>query len=160
MTGIYVAASGVGGFLSRFLSGVLTEHFGWRASFFGLAVVTLACAVRRRKLMPRERRFLRSGEHLGTASASWRRISGTRSSSPPTPSGSACCSHSSRIFTYINFVLAAPPFLLSTAALGAIFVVYLVGVVLAAVDRAAGRSASGGAASSRWRAACGSRASR
>src|SRR3546814_10530569 len=33
-------------------------------------------------------------------------------------------------FTYVNFHLAAPPFRLSPAALGAVFTVYLVGVVV------------------------------
>ena len=33
-------------------------------------------------------------------------------------------------FTYVNFYLAAPPFGLSTAALGLLFVVYLVGAVV------------------------------
>jgi len=36
-------------------------------------------------------------------------------------------------FTYINFYLAAPPFLLGTAALGLLFVVYLVGAVITPV---------------------------
>jgi MFS family permease len=36
-------------------------------------------------------------------------------------------------FTYVNFYLAAPPFLLSTAALGLLFVVYLVGAVVTPV---------------------------
>ena len=40
-------------------------------------------------------------------------------------------------FTYINFYLAAPPFSLSTTALGLLFVVYLVG---AAVTPTAGRA--------------------
>ena len=34
------------------------------------------------------------------------------------------------VFTYITFYLAAPPFLLSTAQLSLLFVVYLVGLVV------------------------------
>ncbi|MBV9521651.1 MAG: MFS transporter, partial [Alphaproteobacteria bacterium] len=34
------------------------------------------------------------------------------------------------LFTYVNFLLAAPPYALSTAALGSIFIVYLLGVVV------------------------------
>jgi predicted MFS family arabinose efflux permease len=59
-------------------------------------------------------------------------------------------------FTYVNFYLAAPPFSLSTAALGLLFVVYLVGAVVTplvgrAIDRMGHRFAltlafSGGAA--------------
>jgi predicted MFS family arabinose efflux permease len=129
MTGIYVAASGVGGFLSRFLSGILAQHFGWRAAFFGLAVVTLACAVGSAAFIPRERRFTKSG---GLA-PSFRAMAGHLRD----PSFMATCAVGwgvlfsfVGVFTYINFVLAAPPFSFSTAALGAIFVVYLVGVVV------------------------------
>ena len=129
MTGIYVAASGVGGFLSRFLSGVLTEHFGWRASFFGLAVVTLACAVTAAKVMPHERRFLRSGSILAGVGFMAAHLRNTQLLATYAV-GFGVLFAFVGIFTYINFVLAAPPFLLSTEALGAIFVVYLVGVVL------------------------------
>src|ERR1700749_4241346 len=41
VTGVYTAASVSGGFLSRFLSALLTDHFGWRNAFLGLALVNL-----------------------------------------------------------------------------------------------------------------------
>lgn len=129
MTGIYVAASGIGGFLSRFLSGILAEHYGWHASFFGLAVVTLACAVGCALLLPRERRFRRSSGVLagiGFMAAHLRNAQLLATFAV----GFGVLFSFVGVFTYINFVLAAPPFSLSTAALGTIFVVYLVGVAL------------------------------
>jgi MFS family permease len=129
MTGLYVAASGVGGFLSRFLSGILAEHWGWRAAFFGLALVTLACAVTSAVFMPKERRFLKSG---GFAAGIGFMLAHLRNPQllATYAVGFGVLFAFVGIFTYINFVLAAPPFLLSTQALGAIFVVYLVGIVL------------------------------
>src|SRR5487761_1186614 len=130
MTGIYVAASGIGGFLSRFLSGELAEHYGWHAAFFGLAAVTLACAAGSALLLPRERRFLRSSGVLagiGFMAAHLRNPQLLATFAV----GFGVLFSFVAVFTYINFVLAAPPFALSTAALGTIFVVYLVGVVLA-----------------------------
>jgi MFS family permease len=129
MTGLYVAASGVGGFLSRFLSGILAEHYGWRASFFGLAVVTLACAITIAVFLPKERRFLKSasivaGFRFMAAHLRNPRLLATFAV------GFGVLFAFVGLFTYINFVLAAPPFLLSTQALGTIFVVYLVGIVL------------------------------
>jgi MFS transporter, YNFM family, putative membrane transport protein len=129
MTAIYVAASGVGGFLSRFLSGILAQHFGWRAAFFGLAVVTLACAGACALLMPRERRFRKSASLVAAvgflaAHLANRALLATYA----VGFGVLFCFVS--VFTYVNFVLAAPPFSLSTQALGSIFVVYLVGVAL------------------------------
>ncbi len=130
MTGIYVAASGVGGFLSRFLSGLLAEHFGWRVAFLGLAAVTLACAAGTAVLMPRERRFIKS---RGVVVAL--RFLGHHLADPQLLVtyfvGFGVLFAFVAIFTYINFLLAAPPFDLSTAALGGIFVVYLVGVAFA-----------------------------
>jgi MFS transporter, YNFM family, putative membrane transport protein len=129
MTGLYVSASGVGGFLSRFLSGLLAEHFGWRAAFFGLAAVTLVCAAGSALLMPRERRFLKSGGLVPSL-----RFMAAHLRNPQLLAtyavgfGVLYCFVG--IFTYVNFVLAAPPYALSTAALGSIFVVYLVGIVL------------------------------
>jgi MFS transporter, YNFM family, putative membrane transport protein len=129
MTGIYVAASGVGGFLSRFLSGLLAEHYGWRISFFGLAAVTLACAIGSAVLMPRERRFLKSGGLIATLGFMAAHLQNKELlATYAVGFGVLFCFVG--VFTYINFVLAAPPFSLSTAALGAIFIVYLVGVAL------------------------------
>jgi len=129
MTGLYVAASGVGGFLSRFLSGLLAQTYGWRAAFWGLAGVTLACAIGSALLMPRERRFAKSG---GLAPSFLFMAAHLRSPSliATFVVGFGVLFSFVGIFTYINFVLAAPPFSFSTGALGAIFVVYLVGVVV------------------------------
>jgi MFS transporter, YNFM family, putative membrane transport protein len=127
MTGLYVAASGVGGFLSRFVSALLAQNFGWRASFVGLAVVTLACALGCAVLMPRERRFVKSSGLVPSL-----RMAASHLRSPELIAsyavGFGVLFSFVGTFTYVNFLLAAPPYRLSTAALGTIFVVYLVGV--------------------------------
>ncbi len=131
MTGIYVAASGIGGFLSRFLTGLLAEHFGWRWAFVGLALVTLGCAVGGALLIPRERRFRRSGGGV-LASAGFIAAHLRNPQLLATYAvGFGVLFGFVAAFTYVNFLLAAPPFGLSTAALGTIFVVYLVGVAIA-----------------------------
>ena len=55
------------------------------------------------------------------------------------------------MFTYVTFHLAAPPFSLSTVALGWLFVVYLVGSGSHAVRRAMDRSLRPPRRDSRWR---------
>jgi len=130
MTGIYVAASGIGGFLSRFLTGLLAEQFGWRWAFVGLAAVTLGCAAGGAALIPRERRFHRSGgvvAALGFIAAHLRNTQLLATYAV----GFGVLFAFVAVFTYVSFLLAAAPFLLSTAALGTIFVVYLVGVAIA-----------------------------
>ena len=129
MTGVYVSASGIGGFLSRFLTGILAEHFGWRVAFLGLAVVTLACAIGGTLLLPRERRFAKSSSLLVSLRVMAAHLHNTQLLATFAVGFGVLFSFVA-IFTYVNFLLAAPPFLLSTAALGGIFIVYLVGVAI------------------------------
>jgi YNFM family putative membrane transporter len=91
--------------------------------------VTLLCAVTSAVFMPKERRFLKSGGFMAgigfmVAHLRNRQLLATYAV------GFGVLFAFVGIFTYINFVLAAPPFLLSTQALGTIFVVYLVGILL------------------------------
>ena len=93
--GIYASASAVGGFLGRFVPGMLTDYVGWRGGFLALACV----------LGDLPRRWWRCcSRPSGSSSAPpisaprcgrcWR-ICATRGCSRPTRSASACCSTSS-----------------------------------------------------------------
>jgi MFS family permease len=127
--GIYVAASGVGGFLGRFLTGVVADHGGWRAAYWTIAAITAVAALYVALALPRERQFQRA-EGLAQ---SVRLMFGHFANAPIVATfavgfGTLFCFVAT--FTYVNFYLAAPPFGLSTAALGAIFVVYLAAVLV------------------------------
>lgn len=133
----YVSATVLGGFSCRFLSGLIASHFPWRWVFISLGTLNLAGAAAIALLLQPER-----NPHSLTA-----------------PRGSvfeAVCGHLRNrvlvaafsvgfcvlfslvaIFTYVTFYLAAPPFHLQPAALGSIFLVYLIG---AALNPAAGRA--------------------
>ncbi|HLI21242.1 MAG TPA: MFS transporter, partial [Stellaceae bacterium] len=67
VTGVYTAASVFGGFLSRFLSALFAEDFGWRNAFLGLGAITLALAIGTLFIMPRERGFHRSSSLVSSA---------------------------------------------------------------------------------------------
>src|SRR5258708_7351984 len=127
--GIFITACSFGGFLSRFLTGVLADHFGWRVAFFLLAAATLACAAGVAALLPRERGFVRA-ESLGSSFRQMlRHLRNPRLIATYAVGFSVLFSFVA-IFTYVNFVLAASPFSLSTTALGSIFIVYLLGVAV------------------------------
>src|SRR5487761_1210095 len=127
VAGIYLSGSCFGGFFGRFLCGILVGPYGTRGAFLGLALLTALAAIGVSILMPRERNFVPSA---GPAHAL------------PHILGHVLDPHLGGLFvvgfgvlfsfvatfTYVNFYLAAPPFNLSAAALGTIFVVYLVGV--------------------------------
>lgn len=129
LAGTYSAGTIFGGFAGRFIAGIAASVAGWRASFAVLAVLTVCGALAVAWLLPKEARFrpvrgLRAGfagfaEHLRNP-----RLIATYAV------GFAVLFSIVAAFTYANFLLAAPPYGLGPAALGAIFVVYLVGMVV------------------------------
>jgi YNFM family putative membrane transporter len=128
VTGIYLSASSFGGFLGRFLTGVLAEAIGWRGAFLSLAAITLAAGLGVALLLPREKRFVRAAGIGGSARQMLRHLRNPRLVATYAV-GFGVLFTFVATFTYVNFLLAAPPFSLSPAQLGAIFVTYLAGVV-------------------------------
>jgi MFS transporter, YNFM family, putative membrane transport protein len=128
VTGLYLSASSLGGFLGRFLTGVLAESVGWRGAFVALAALTLACALGVIWLLPRERRFVRTAGLATSARQMLRHLADPRLVATYAV-GFGVLFTFIATFTYVSFYLAAPPFNLSPGALGAIFAVYLTGAV-------------------------------
>jgi YNFM family putative membrane transporter len=127
-TGLYISGSALGGFLGRFISGLVSEAWGWRAAFLVLAGMTLLCALVVARYLPRERRFVRSAGLGSSLRAMLAHLRNGRLIATYAVGFATLFSFVSS-FTYINFYLAAPPFGLSPAGLGSIFIVYLVGVI-------------------------------
>ena len=124
--GVYASASAVGGFLGRFVPGMLAAIIGWRGGFQVLAFCTFLCLVGVIVLLKPEQKFVRAS----SLSASLRqmvahlrnpRLVGTYAI------GFGVLFNFIATFTYLSFHLANPPFNASPAFLGSIFVVYLVG---------------------------------
>ena len=128
VTGVYTAASVFGGFLSRFLSAVLAGHFGWRDAFLGLAAITLLFAIGTLLIMPQERGFRRSSSIGISVREMLQHFCDSRLVATYCV-GFCVLFTISTIFTFIGFHLAAPPYGLSTAAIGSLFISYLAGVV-------------------------------
>lgn len=126
VTGIYLSASGLGGFFGRFGTGILADVLDWRRAFLSLAAVTAALAVGVAALLPKERHFVRS-EGLAASTRQMLRHLRNPQLVATYAVGSGVLFTFVAVFTYINFHLAAPPYGLSPSALGAIFVVYLAG---------------------------------
>jgi MFS transporter, YNFM family, putative membrane transport protein len=124
--GVYMAATSVGGFAGRFVSGLLADTVGWRAGFLMTAAMTLACGIAVAAILPRERNFTRSG---GLAVSGRQMLAHLRNPQllATYAVGFGTLFTFVALFTYVNFLLAAPPFNLSPTLLGAIFVTYLAG---------------------------------
>jgi len=129
----YVSGTVLGGFLGRFLSGLITTHWNWRAAFVALGALNLAGALAVRAWLPLATRFVRA-EHMGHALAETRRHLRNPRLLANFGMGASILFAMVGCFTYANFYLAAPPFRLNAAQLGSIFFVYLVGVVIAPVS--------------------------
>jgi predicted MFS family arabinose efflux permease len=135
-TGAYVSGTVTGGFCGRVLVGLLASSFGWRFAFFILAMVNVAAAWAIAALLPRETVSEPRAPVRGGHGRSARRLLGNRELIGTNIVGFCVLFSQVAVFTYVTFHLEAPPYRLSTAALGWLFVVYLFG---AAVTPLAGR---------------------
>ena len=138
-TAAYVSGTVTGGFCGRVLVGLLAESFGWNLAFVVLGLVNVAAAIAIGRLLPTETP-VRPEEQSQSLKASHGRSALrllTNGRLFATNVVGFCVLFSQvAMFTYVTFHLEAPPYSLSTAALGYLFVVYLFG---AAVTPLAGR---------------------
>ena len=128
--GIYSSGSSIGGFTGRLFTGLLADLIGWRAGFFALAGIAVACATVVAFILPPERKFVRS---TGLLASGRQMLAHFRNGQllATYAVGFGVLFNFICTFTYVSFHLAAPPYNLSASWLGALFVVYLAGSVLA-----------------------------
>jgi len=126
--GVYMAATGVGGFAGRLVSGLLADLVGWRTGFLVTAALTFACGLAVAVILPRERNFTRSE---GIVASGRQMLSHLRNPQllATYAVGFGTLFTFVALFTYVNFLLAAPPFSLTPTLLGSIFVTYLAGSI-------------------------------
>ncbi|HEY6302918.1 MAG TPA: MFS transporter [Terriglobales bacterium] len=125
----YVTGTVIGGFLGRFISGVIATHGHWRATFLVLAALNFIGAVVVRAWLPLAKNFVRA-EHLQEVLDHAKDHSRNPRLLANFGMGAAALFTLVGCFTYANFYLAAAPFHLNSAQLGSIFFVYLLGVVI------------------------------
>ena len=142
-TAAYMTGTIVGGFIGRASAGLIASYFDWHLSFAALGAgacviaialsVTLPDAPARLKPRAPDQHAGQGARGFGRAAAALfrnRRLVATWAI------GFCVLFTNVAMFTYVTFHLAAAPYLLGSAALGWLFVVYLVG---AAVTPMAGR---------------------
>jgi predicted MFS family arabinose efflux permease len=132
----YVVGTVVGGFTGRTLAALVAHYASWQLAFVLLGGLNLAGGAAIWFWLPADRH--RRGAHAtGQAWATIVAHLRNRQLLATYATGFCVLFVLLGTFTYINFYLAAPPFSMSTAALGLLFVVYLGG---AAITTAARRS--------------------
>jgi len=129
LAGIYMAGTITGGFSGRLITGIATQFFGWRGAMLCVAAATLAAAMVVMFLLRPEQKFKAQYGILRALKSFPAHLSNSRLlATYAVGYGVLFCLVA--VFTFINFRLAAAPYLLGPAALGGIFVVYLGGVVM------------------------------
>ncbi|MGY6272262.1 MFS transporter [Achromobacter denitrificans] len=131
--GLYISGSAFGGLSGRVITGLVADHFGWRAALGTLGVLGMAAALLFAWLLPASRRF--SPQRGRGWAGVWGDVR------------AGACSHLRNgplcglfalggllmgafvtVYNYVGFRLLLPPFSLSQTFIGSIFVVYLVGI--------------------------------
>jgi predicted MFS family arabinose efflux permease len=124
----YVGGTVVGGFLGRFLAGLIASKYDWHYVFIVLGGLNLLSAIVIWRFMP-----LETKKPAPPASGFWS-AAAEHFRNPLLLATYAVgfCVFFSLIstFTYINYYLSQPPFSLSTTVLGSLFFVYLTSAVV------------------------------
>lgn len=123
VTGLYVAGTVLGGFAGRFVTGVVTEYVGWREAFEWLAVLSLMVGGFIQFLLPANR------ARVKPAKAVW---SGVLRKPLLAAYAVGFCVLFSQVaaFTYAGLYLGLPPFNLGPAGLGALYMVFLLALIV------------------------------
>ena len=129
MAGVYTSGASLGGFSGRFVTGVLADLIGWRGAYVALALIALVAAAAVTVLLPHERHFVRSESLKASLRQMLRHLHNPQLLATYAV-GFGTLFNFIATYTYINFVLAAPPFSFSATLLGMVFLVYLLGAAV------------------------------
>lgn len=132
VTALYIAGSVAGGFLGRFVAGLVTAHWDWQVAFVVLGLVNAAFVPLVALGLPRSTRFRASSSLRESLSGLPRHLRN------PLLLGSYVIGFGilfSQVctFTYVTFHLAAAPYGLDLRQLSLLFTVYLVGMLVTPV---------------------------
>ncbi|MGV7241469.1 MFS transporter [Caballeronia sp. M23-90] len=128
--GLYVGGTAIGGMSGRVISGILADFFSWRVAIGGIGVLGLLATLAFRALLPPSRRFV---PRVGMGFTHHRTALTGHLKNRGLPflflMGFVLMGSFVTIYNYVGYRLIAAPFNLNQTEIGAIFVVYLTGVV-------------------------------
>jgi MFS family permease len=134
-TASYMTGTIIGGFTGRAVSGIMAADATWQMAFVALAVLTGAVALALTLRLPAEadarlNPLCPGGDARAARQEGIGHLFRNRRLLATCGVGFSVLFTQVAMFTYVTFHLAAPPYLLSTFALGWLFIVYLVGAVV------------------------------
>jgi MFS transporter, YNFM family, putative membrane transport protein len=130
--GLYIAGSAFGGMIGRFLCGALADLGGWRLGLGFVGVLSALAAALFRQALPESRRFQPRPFRLGAIANSLRGCFADRGLPWLYASGFLIMGSFVTVYNYIGFRLRGPPYAWSQTQVGALFSVYLIGMLASA----------------------------
>jgi YNFM family putative membrane transporter len=126
--GLYVGGTGLGGMAGRLLTAAITDLVSWRAAVGTIGVLGLIAAVIFWRSLPPSRHFHPRPLAVGALAGSFVGHLTDPGLVALFSEGFLVMGSFVTIYNYIGYRLLAPPYSLSQTAVGAIFIVYLVGI--------------------------------
>ena len=126
--GLIIAGNAAGGMSSRLVCGVLADLVGWRVAFAGLGALGAISAFEFWRTLPASRRFRPRPLHPRHALADLRSVFTERGLPPLFGLSFLLMGSFVSFYNYLGFRLGQTPFALSHALIGAIFLLYVVGM--------------------------------
>ncbi len=126
--GLIIAGNAAGGMSSRLVCGVLADLVGWRDAFAGLGALGAIAAFEFWRSLPASRRHRPRPLHPRHALADLRGVFGERGLVPLFGLALLLMGSFVSFYNYLGFRLVQAPFALSHATIGAIFLLYVVGM--------------------------------
>jgi len=126
--GLIIAGNAAGGMSSRLVCGVLADLVGWRVAFAGLGTLGAIAALEFWRSLPASRRHRPRPLHPRHAMADLRAVFAERGLAPLFGLGLLLMGSFVSFYNYLGFRLVQAPFALSHATIGAIFLLYVVGM--------------------------------
>lgn len=125
--GLYIAGNALGGMSGRYLSALLTDWSDWRVGLAALGVLGVVAAAAFWRLLPPATQFRQRPTDLASLRLDVRRLLGD----PGLPwlflTAFLLMGSFVGLYNFLGFRLVAEPFRLGTSAIGAIFLLYVVG---------------------------------
>lgn len=134
--GIYIAANSLGGVVGRLISGFMATHYGWNFSFVAMALLSVLCLAFFFWALPPSKNFQAGGDKINLQQMATDLLAHLKN-----PlllliyiTGGLNFFIFVNQYTYIAFRLAAPPYGLSPAYTGLLFLTYLTGTFSAFIS--------------------------
>ncbi len=125
--GLYIAGNAFGGMVGRLGIAVITDFAGWRWALILVGMVALGMAEAFRRLAPLSHNFTAQEIHPARVLTSGRTLFADRALPLLYAEAFVLMGVFVTLYNYTGFRLMAPPFDLSHAAIGAVFLLYILG---------------------------------